>query len=209
VNPGLTAVEITGSDYSDDLGFHYSTYDFDGALNGSGFDNVAGTIKGGDGLDVITGSNLSSHFSEELYGEGDKDTISGMGGDDYIDGGACIDTITGGPGDDTIQGGDDDDWISGGSGSDTIVGGGGDDILIGDGGDDVLNGGPGNDTLCGGPQDTSDVLNDGETGPGSADILWGASYSDSDYCGSSTSLYDGYASTSTCRTSTTKPDACP
>lgn len=134
------------------------------------------------------GTDPADTFTNEFWGMGGDDTISGAGGDDYLDGGDGNDVIEGGDGDDLIIGGDigspdrgygptgedadpynDRDTLSGGAGNDTIYGrddndiidGGADDDYI-DGGfdDDIIDGGTGNDTIIGG--EGSDMIDGGE-----------------------------------------------
>ncbi|CDN49613.1 DUF5801 repeats-in-toxin domain-containing protein [Neorhizobium galegae] len=74
---------------------------------GSTADGGPITIEGGDGNDILGGSN-----SADIINGGDgNDLISGLGGND---------TLTGGNGDDVIWGGLGADTIHGGAGSDTI-----------------------------------------------------------------------------------------
>ena len=80
-------------------------------------DNIAFTLKGGTGNDIITGA-------------GGNDTITGGGGDDIMTGNAGVDTITGGTGVDTISAGSGDDIINANqAGADVIGSGAGADII--------------------------------------------------------------------------------
>ena len=104
------------------------------------------TVKGGEGDDHITGSNLS----DKLYGDGGDDTL--VGGDEFVSG--ETDHFYGGDGNDVIRannstvqtqgdgdvvfGGNGDDDLLGGELSDTLIGGSGADNLAGGGGDDVF-----------------------------------------------------------------------
>ena len=60
-------------------------------------------VEGGDGLDVIDGSQVSTY----IFGGDGNDTIEGGGGDDVIYGGNGDDIIEGGRGDDLLIGGND------------------------------------------------------------------------------------------------------
>ena len=93
------------------------------------------TIKGTDGVDVISGAAVTD-VTVKL------NITGGLGGK----AGSTGDTLTGGAGDDTITasglgnhllaGGGGKDTITGGSGNDTITGGAGADTLTGNGGND-------------------------------------------------------------------------
>ncbi|MFS8202506.1 calcium-binding protein [Streptomyces sp. CWNU-52B] len=174
-----TVVECTepvplGSDdlnqYDVDLGDGDDT-----ATVGAG--SAQGTVRGGDGDDVLKGSHAN-----QLNGDAGDDRIEGVdgawirganGGDgndtilagcDYsCNGGAGNDTLTavsddernfttlyGDDGDDIVRGTTGDDYLYGGKGDDTLYGLEGDDTVYGNSGDDVLYGGAGNDTLSGG-----------------------------------------------------------
>ncbi|CAN7602605.1 T1SS-143 repeat domain-containing protein [Neorhizobium sp. LjRoot104] len=74
---------------------------------GSTADGGPITIEGGDGNDILGGSNSA----DIINGGDDNDLISGLGGDD---------TLSGGNGDDVIWGGLGADTIHGGAGSDII-----------------------------------------------------------------------------------------
>ncbi|WP_434287186.1 Hint domain-containing protein [Celeribacter sp. SCSIO 80788] len=170
-----------------------------GDLSGGDADND--TIEGGiDGVigseydDTLIGfdqegTDPADTYTNEFWGMGGDDTISGGGGDDYLDGGDGQDVIEGGDGDDIIIGGsdgtpdrgygpyladdadpdNDKDTLYGGAGNDTIYGGddadyidGGDDDDYLDGGfdDDTILGGSGNDTIIGG--EGSDTIYGGD-----------------------------------------------
>jgi Ca2+-binding RTX toxin-like protein len=89
-------------------------------------------ISGGNGNDVITGSNgLATRIQLT------------------IDGGAGNDTLTGGDGADLLLGGDGNDGINGGRGNDTAQLGAGDDTFVWNPGDgsDIVEGNSGTDTL--------------------------------------------------------------
>ncbi|MBW6417202.1 Hint domain-containing protein [Celeribacter sp. PS-C1] len=142
------------------------------------------------------GTHPDDTYTNEFWGMGGDDTISGGGGDDYLDGGDGQDYIEGGDGNDVIIGGaigspdrgygpyvpddsdpeNDKDTIFGGAGNDTIYGGDDADYIDGgadndyiDGGfdDDTLLGGSGNDTIIGG--EGSDTIEGGD----GDDIIYG------------------------------------
>jgi Ca2+-binding RTX toxin-like protein len=140
--------------------------------------NIAATIFGGDGNDLISGGDRSNR----LCGEAGHDTLVGSTGRDQFIGGPGIDTadyskrlddlvitLDGKPNDGTptvgqtkgegdnvmsdvevVIGGFGDDSITGSSKRDILRGGVGDDTLIGNDGDDLLVGGDGADNIRGG-----------------------------------------------------------
>ncbi|MCX4236480.1 calcium-binding protein [Streptomyces ortus] len=138
----------------------------DTATIGTG--SAQGTIRGGDGADVLRG-----RYANQLSGGAGDDRIEGIDGS-WIrgaDGGAGNDTIlascdyscNGGAGDDrltavsddeggytTLYGDDGDDIVRGTTGNDYLYGGKGNDTLYGLAGDDTIYGNTGNDTLYGG-----------------------------------------------------------
>ncbi|MBL4626540.1 MAG: Hint domain-containing protein [Roseicyclus sp.] len=137
-----------------------------GALSGGDAENdtIAGGIDGVIGSefdDTLTGFNHSGStpadtFTNEFFGEGGNDTISGMGGDDLLDGGADDDVVDGGAGDDTVTGGTGNDDLMGGDGDDTVEGGAGSDTLDGGDGVDLLSGGDDDDDIIAGSGDTAE-----------------------------------------------------
>ncbi len=102
----------------------------------SGTDRITGSLNGGGGL-----------YREELYGEGDSDTILGRGGDDIIYAGAGDDQVTAGPGRDTVYGEDGNDLVCMGAGTLEIAVGGNDDDVLYDpiAASTTYDGGPGTD----------------------------------------------------------------
>ncbi|CDZ30880.1 DUF5801 repeats-in-toxin domain-containing protein [Neorhizobium galegae] len=112
---------------------------------GSTADGGPITIEGGEGNDVLGGSNSADIIS----GGNGNDLISGLGGNDILEGGAGSDEIWGGAGNDQINGGSGIDNITGGLGDDAIDGGIGGDTFnyaIGDG-VDTIDGGTESDVL--------------------------------------------------------------
>lgn len=106
-----------------------------GVLSGGDADND--TIKGGiDGIigseydDVLVGFDQQGTapgdiYTNQFWGNGGNDTISGKGGADFIDGGTGDDVISGGGGADVLKGGDDRDTFTGLNAGDTVDGGAG------------------------------------------------------------------------------------
>jgi Ca2+-binding RTX toxin-like protein len=163
------------------------------SLSGGDADND--TIIGGiDGVigsdydDVLTGfdqqgTNPSDIYSNEFFGGGGDDLITGLDGDDLIDGGDDNDTLYGGGGDDEVYGGDgndfidtsglsplpdraypgifpadrdpsdDNDFVDGGDGNDTIITGDDADSILGGDGNDTINAGFDDDEIDGGDGD--------------------------------------------------------
>ncbi|WP_321363500.1 Hint domain-containing protein [uncultured Celeribacter sp.] len=131
-----------------------------GELSGGDADNdtIESSIDGAIGSeydDTLIGFNHQGTTPEDVYtnefwGMGGDDTITGGGGDDYLDGGDGKDIIDGGAGNDTIYGQDDDDLIYGGSGDDYIDGGIDDDTIYAGAGRDTVHGGEDQDTIYGG-----------------------------------------------------------
>ena len=89
--------------------------------------DVAGTVSGGGGHDLLQGGALD-------------DALSGGEGDDVIRGGGANDTLNGGSGLNSLYGEDGNDILTGGQNTDTLEGGAGDDQLFGGVGHDSLDG---------------------------------------------------------------------
>lgn len=81
-------------------------------------------VSGGDGSDIIYGSN---NGNDVIYGGQGDDFVNGVNGDNYIDGGSGNDVLYGGRGNDVIYGGSGDDVMYGGQGDDHVDGGDGND----------------------------------------------------------------------------------
>lgn len=148
--------------------------------------DIATSIIGGDGDDVITGSTAADSIDG---GDGD-DTIDAGDGDDTIEGNDGNDNVTGGTGNDSIDAGDGDDTVDAGTGDDTINGDDGRDSLLGGAGADLINGMSGRDTVDGGA-DADTVFGGGQNdsldggagddlvhGNGGADSLFGSAGQD-------------------------------
>ena len=183
---GAGADTFTGGTGQDNLDYSASTSGVtvnltSGALSGgdaandhigSGIDGVVGS----NSADSLTGFDMqgtgaSDTFTNQFWGNGGNDTISGAAGNDQIyggndhdqiHGGAGDDTLAGDAGSDTVDGGTDDDSISGGIGTDALLGGDGNDTVLGDAGDDQITGGAGADSLSGG--DDRDTFQGGTIG---------------------------------------------
>lgn len=189
---GQDNIDYSGSDAAVTVDLSTNTTSGGDAENdtiGGGIDGVIGseyddTLTGFD----HQGTAPSDTYTNEFWGMGGDDVISGAGGEDYLDGGDGNDVIDGGDGEDTIYGGEtglpdrgygpagedsdpynDRDIITGGGGNDVIFGGDDNDVIDGgadddyiDGGfdDDVIQGGTGNDTIIGG--EGSDEIRGGE-----------------------------------------------
>lgn len=74
-------------------------------------------VDGGDGDDVLTGSELDEH----LIGGVGRDVLNGRAGNDTLDGGAGNDLLDGHAGNDLLTGGDGHDTLRGGKGTDRLV----------------------------------------------------------------------------------------
>jgi len=126
---------------------------------GDGDDVITGSdgavmVHGGDGDDLIDfGDSGADSPVLEAGGDAGDDTLVGSAGTDFLTGGSGADRIDGGDGNDTIMGGEDwsihdmGGWATQDDGTaDTIDGGAGDDVIFAAGGDTVATG-TGNDHL--------------------------------------------------------------
>ena len=193
----LHYINIIGSEYSDTLGFMWSSLSY----NLSPHTNTAleGEICAEDGDDIVHGSNYGGLYYSEttngaggddtmngyigadtLNGQDDNDTLDGGAGNDVVNGGSGNDSLTGGLGDDTLVGDPvgvtGNDTLRGGPGADDLSGGNGDDDLSGGEGEDVVSGGAGSDVVCG--NEEHDHLWAGDSDNSSVDYLWGPSTAD-------------------------------
>lgn len=153
---------------------HGLSYDAAIELQHVNFAAVVGdsTVIGGAGSQNIWGDGARQTI---LSGVGD-DVLSGGGGDDVVFGGDGDDFVHGNAGDDIANGEAGDDRVYGGKGDDQVSGGEGDDVLFGDLGADTLQGNIGRDTIEGG--DGADVLRGGQGddalfGGADGDLLFG------------------------------------
>lgn len=176
-------VEVIGSAHDDEI----SLTDVAGTVSGGGgHDLLQGgalddVLSGGEGDDVIRGGGANDTLNggsglNSLYGEDGNDILTGGQNTDTLEGGAGDDQLFGGIGHDSLDGGADNDTLTGGTGNDSLFGGGGDDILYGGDQDDTLVGGEGADQLTGG--DGSDQFH-----VGGGDIVHDAELLDSLFFG--------------------------
>ncbi|MET1112839.1 MAG: Calx-beta domain-containing protein, partial [Allosphingosinicella sp.] len=121
--------------------------------------DIAATVDGGDGDDIVHASNLGDNIfggagNDTLYGGRLDDWLLGGLGDDILNAGSTDagtlggdgNYLDGGEGNDLIIGREGSDWLEGGDGTDTLEGGEGDDFLSGGAGHgDILRGGRGDD----------------------------------------------------------------
>ena len=140
---------VTGAFFNPNLEIIVDGDDGDDVITGSL--DIASTLNGGDGTDVLFGGTQA----DSLSGGDGQDLLNGGDGNDTLNGGDGGDIINGEVGDDVINGGSSGDTINGGSGADTINGQSGTDSIMGDTDDDVIDGGSGSDTIDGGIGDDS------------------------------------------------------
>jgi Ca2+-binding RTX toxin-like protein len=101
------------------------------------------TVTAGAGNDTVIGSDND----DQIFGDGDNDSLLGGLGNDIVNGGADDDEAFGGEGDDFVLGGAGSDTLDGENGNDDIRGQASDDLLKGGQGDDTIDGGDGTDSL--------------------------------------------------------------
>lgn len=131
----------------------------------SATNNFSIDVASGGETEYLTDKNndyTGTDYSDTVYGDTGKDTISGGGGEDTLFGQEGKDTLSGGEGDDTLYGGEGDDTLRGDSGNDILEGGAGKDRLYGGEGNDILKGGAGNDRLYGNEGDDTVVFGAGD-----------------------------------------------
>ena len=141
----------------------------------SGVGNLAGVVRGGEGIDTVTiaaGSgavqlNLTSGQIESVVA-----SASTMNNRFRAAGAKWAVTITGGSGADLIEGGEMADRLTGGGGDDELVGNGGNDTLTGGLGADQYSGGDGNDSFT---IDSADTLLAGGNGIDTVTVASGSS----------------------------------
>ena len=126
VSINLTTSVLTGGDAAND----HIVSGIDGVYGSAFNDTLVGFDQQGTGAGDI--------FTNQFYGAGGNDNISGLAGNDQLYGGADQDTIYGGTGDDTVDGGTGNDSLSGDAGNDLIAGGDGRDLVYGGDGNDVI-----------------------------------------------------------------------
>ncbi len=152
---------VSGSFFNPNLEIIVDGDDGDDFITGSL--DIASTLNGGDGTDVLIGGTQA----DLLNGGDGQDLLNGGDENDTLNGGDGGDVINGQVGDDVVNGGSSGDTINGGSGADTLNGQSGTDLIAGDTDDDVIDGGSGSDTLDGG------LGNDSLSGGTEADSLLG------------------------------------
>ncbi|WP_417255709.1 Hint domain-containing protein [Celeribacter halophilus] len=197
---GQDNIDYSASDAAVNVDLSTSTLSGGDAENDTIVNGIDGVI-GSEYDDTLTGfdhegTSASDTYTNEFFGMGGDDTISGAGGDDYLDGGDGNDTINGGDGDDVIIGGEtglpdrgygstgvdsdpdnDKDTLYGGAGNDTIYGGDDEDYIDGGADNDYLDGGLDDDTILGGSGDDTIIGGEGsdtiEGGDGNDTIYGG------------------------------------
>jgi Ca2+-binding RTX toxin-like protein len=161
--------------------------------------DIASTLNGGDGTDVLFGGtqadSLTGGDGQDLLNGGDgDDTLNGGDGGDIINGDAGDDLVNGGSSGDTINGGFGADTLNGQSGTDEINGGTDDDVIDGGSGSDTLDGALGDDSLSGGADADSllgDVGADTLNGDAGNDSLFGGDDNDLVFGGTDDDLLNG------------------
>lgn len=148
----------------------------DTAIIGDGvLDAIRLQLDGGDGIDLLDFSGISSNISVNLDTGSFIDNVffvNGVIAPEDLEGlnlGPAVETskaigfenVIGTAGGDQIIGNDADNVISGGNGDDRILGGNGDDTLIGNKGSDTVEGGAGDDTIIWNNGDGSDLFDGG------------------------------------------------
>ena len=122
-------------------------------------------VDGGEGDDVINGTNLNAALSFIARGREGNDILFGGAGNDVLIGDDGRDIIIANAGNDHLNGGNGNDILISGDGNDVLIGGNDNDVLSGGNGNDILLAGDGNDTMNGGAD--TDFL-DGGSGQDSA-----------------------------------------
>ena len=162
---GAGADTFVGGAGQDNLDYSASTSGVTVNLSTGGMSGgLAGNDSISSGIDGVIGSNSADSltgfdhqgtaapdtFTNQFWGNGGNDTLSGLGGNDQIYGGNDADKVYGGTGDDLVAGDAGTDTLDGGDGNDTILGGTGDDLLTGGTGLDSMTGGDDRDNFVGG-----------------------------------------------------------
>ncbi len=150
VTVNLATSQLSGGDAANDQ--------IAGGIDGVIGSNFADSLTGFD----QQGSSSSDTFTNQFWGNGGNDTITGAGGNDQLYGGNDADKLYGGLGNDLVAGDAGADTLEGGEGNDTVTGGTGDDLLTGGAGNDSLTGGDDRDLFVGG--NTGDFVDGSEGG---------------------------------------------
>lgn len=196
-NNVINLSEVTGAFFNANLEIIVDGDDGDDFITGRL--DIASTLNGGDGTDVLVGGTQA----DSLSGGDGQDLLNGGDGNDTLNGGDGGDIINGEAGDDVVNGGSSGDTINGGTGADTLNGQSGADNILGDTGDDVINGGSGSDTLDG--EQGNDLLSGGTeadsllggagidtlNGDGGNDSLFGGDDDDLIFGGANDDLLNG------------------
>lgn len=148
----------------------------DTAIIGDGvLDAIRLQLDGGDGVDMLDFSGISSNISVNLdtgtfidnvfFANADiaPEILEGLDPESAVETSTAVgfENVIGTASGDQIIGNDADNVISGGNGDDRILGGNGDDTLIGNKGSDTVEGGAGDDTIVWNNGDGSDVFDGG------------------------------------------------
>lgn len=129
--------------------------------------SVTGTITGGTGNDLLTGSSTGSDLitgnagNDTIVGNGGNDTLAAGEGNNSVTGGTGNDIITAGAGNDTIVTGEGSNSVTAGDGNNTITGGSGADTIDSGAGNDLITAGSGNDSITGGAGNNTVVAGGG------------------------------------------------
>ena len=151
---GVTSTAFSFMDTNGGMTIEVDAGNGDDTILGS--PDIAATLRGGDGNDVITSTApadtiFAGDGADTVTGGDGNDSIVAGDGDDVVTGDAGDDVILGDNGADSISGGDGADAVSAGDGPDTVAGGLGNDTIDGESGTDLINGNDDNDSLIGGP----------------------------------------------------------
>jgi Ca2+-binding RTX toxin-like protein len=172
---GADTVDISGLTSDHRIVFH----------GGGGDDQVVGTLRPQDVVDIQNGSSggdnqggssdgdghdcggatqppaVNPGMAEVNIGTSGADVMIGAGGDEVLSGLDGDDLILGNDGADTLKAGAGDDLVKAGAGDDVVFGNDGNDDIFGGSGRDLLTGDAGNDRLFG---DAGDDAIEGGTG---------------------------------------------
>ena len=151
---GITSTAFSFMDTNGGITIEVDAGNGDDTILGS--PDIAATLRGGDGNDVITSTDpadtiFAGDGADTVTGGDGNDSIIAGDGDDVVTGDAGDDVISGDNGADSISGGDGADAVTAGDGPDTVTGDAGNDTLDGESGTDVINGNDDDDSLIGGP----------------------------------------------------------
>ena len=117
VTVNLATSQLSGGDATGDV----IANGIDGVIGSAFADNLTGFDQ--------QGTDPSDVFTNEFWGNGGNDTITGLNGNDRIYGGRDNDLVSGGNGNDTVSGDEGNDTVYGGAGNDIVNGGDGNDVI--------------------------------------------------------------------------------